>query len=69
VGEMRLTYHRDEIIGPCSECGAPCTDNDLVGNQTELGFPVLWCGLCINRHLDEDWRAAHELPQSEPDTD
>jgi hypothetical protein len=48
----------DEIVGPCSECGAPCTDHDLIGNQVELGFPVLWCGACINRHLDEDEKEA-----------
>lgn len=40
--------------GKCSECGKPCSDHDLVGNQTEFGFPVYWCGICINRHLDED---------------
>lgn len=38
----------------CSECGSPCTDKDLVGNQIELGFPKYWCGFCINRHLAED---------------
>ena len=44
----------EEIIGECCECKAPCTDRDLVGNQIDLGFPVLWCDTCINRHLDED---------------
>lgn len=44
----------DEIIGECCECKAPCTERDMVGNQIELGFPVLWCNNCINKHLDED---------------
>lgn len=38
----------------CSECGAPCTDGDIIGNQVELGFPKYWCWRCINMHLAED---------------
>lgn len=38
----------ETIIGTCHECGAPCTDKDIVGNQIELGFPVLWCGKCVD---------------------
>jgi len=42
-----------EIVGKCCECGADCTDHDLVGNQIELGFPVLWCADCMNKAFDE----------------
>jgi hypothetical protein len=38
----------------CSECSAPCTDADLVGNQIELGFPKYWCNRCIALHLTRD---------------
>jgi hypothetical protein len=42
----------------CSECGAPCTDHDLIGNgmiQDGLGeWPKYWCGRCINYHLTLD---------------
>ena len=51
------------IVGPCSECGSPCTDHDLVGNQTELGFPVLWCSQCINRHWEEDFGSNKPQPE------
>jgi hypothetical protein len=37
----------EEITGECGECGAPCTDRDLVACW-------YWCGVCINRALDED---------------
>lgn len=43
----------DEIIGKCHECGVPCTEHDMVGNQIEFGFPVLWCADCTNRSWDE----------------
>lgn len=43
----------EEIIGTCHECGEPCTERDLVGNQVELGFPVLWCDKCINRAFEK----------------
>jgi NTP pyrophosphatase (non-canonical NTP hydrolase) len=39
-------------VGQCSECGKDCTDHDLIGNQVELGFPILWCGECMNKSLD-----------------
>ena len=53
----------DEILGPCCECGADCTEHDMVGNQIELGFPVLWCGNCINKHLDEDAAKGRKMPK------
>jgi hypothetical protein len=40
--------------GVCCECRKPCNDHDLVGNQTELGFPVYWCSDCINKPWEED---------------
>ena len=42
------------LDGLCCECGKPCSDHDLVGNQIELGFPVYWCSECIDKHLVED---------------
>jgi len=54
---------RDKLknAAKCSECSAPCTDSDLVGNgmiQDGLGeWPKYWCKNCINRHLAEDENA------------
>lgn len=49
-----------EVLGPCCECGADCTERDLVGNGMEsdgLGtWPKLWCDNCINKHLDQDYK-------------
>ncbi len=53
----------EEIIGQCSECGADCTDRDLVGNQTELGFPILWCSACVDKSY-----AAYEEELSQDQT-
>lgn len=39
--------------GKCHECGAPCNDHDLVGNQIELGFPVYWCSKCTDKACEE----------------
>lgn len=45
--------------GVCCECGKPCNDHDLIGNQTELGFPKYWCTECINKAFDEDTAKYH----------
>ena len=45
---------KQQILGPCCECGSPCTERDLIGNGMDadgLGsWPKLWCDKCINKH-------------------
>jgi hypothetical protein len=47
---------RPKILGPCCECGKPCTEDDMIGNAMEsdgLGsWPKLWCGDCINKAFE-----------------
>ena len=36
-------------VGPCVECGAACTIDDLVENVDDTFGPFLWCDDCITR--------------------